>query len=128
VIVPTSTVNLLTEHVMSAALSLSDTVVAVAVAGDDEERRLIEHEWHEWECGVPIEVIVDPHRSLVRSVLHYIESIPTEDVVVTVLIPEIEPRKRRHEILHNQRGALLAAVLRSRTDVIVATMPFRLHD
>jgi hypothetical protein len=38
------------------------------------------------------------------------------------------PRKRHHEILHNQRGRLLAAVLRARTDVIVATMPFKLHD
>ncbi len=45
-----------------------------------------------------------------------------------MLIPEIVPRKRRHEILHNQRGRLLAAVLRARTDVIVATLPFKLHD
>jgi amino acid transporter len=128
VIVPTSTVSTLTERVLSAALSLSDTVVAVAVAGDEEERDRIMHDWYEWQCGVPLEVIVDPHRSLVRSVLHYIESIPEDDVVVEVLIAEVEPRKRRHEILHNQRGALLAAALRARTDVIVATMPFRLHD
>jgi hypothetical protein len=128
VIVPTSTVNMLTEHVLSTAISLADTVVAVAVAGDEEERKQIMHDWYEWQCGVPLEVILDPHRSLVRSVLHYIESIPEDDVVVAVLIAEIEPRKRRHEILHNQRGALLAAALRARTDVIVATMPFRLHD
>jgi len=47
---------------------------------------------------------------------------------VTVLIPEVIPRKQRHEILHNQRGRLLAAVLKSRTNVIVATLPFKLHD
>ena len=41
VIVPTSTVNLLTERALSAALSLGETVVAVAVAGDEEERREI---------------------------------------------------------------------------------------
>ena len=60
--------------------------------------------------------------------LQYIESIEESDAIVTVLIPEIVPRKRRHEILHNQRGRLLAAVLRSRTDAIVATLPFKLHD
>jgi amino acid transporter len=128
VIVPTSTVNMLTERALSAAMSLSETIVAVAVAGDEEEREQIKHAWDEWACRVPIEVLVDPHRSLIRSVLHYVESIPTGDVTVVVLIAEIEPRKRRHEILHNQRGALLAAALRARTDVIVATMPFRLHD
>jgi hypothetical protein len=128
VIVPTSTVNTLTERVLSAALSLSDTVVAVAVAGDEEERERIKHDWYEWQCGVSLEVLLDPHRSLVRTVLRYIESLEAEDVVIEVLIAEIEPRKRRHEILHNQRGALLAAALRARTDVIVATLPFRLHD
>ncbi len=35
VIVPTSTVNLLTERAVTAAMSLGDTVVAVAVAGDE---------------------------------------------------------------------------------------------
>jgi amino acid transporter len=128
VVVPTSTVSLSTERVLSAALSLGDDVIAVAVACDDDERARIKDRWDEWDPGVPIEIIVDPHRSLVRSVLHYVKAIPTEDVIITVLIIEIEPRKRRHEILHNQRGALLATALRFRTDVIVATVPFRLHD
>ena len=128
VVVPTTTASLATERGLSAALSLGDTVVAVAVASDDDERDRIKRQWDEWKSGVPIEVLVDPHRSLVRTVLRYIESIPKDDVTITVLIIEIEPRKRRHEILHNQRGALLATTLRRRTDVIVATLPFRLHD
>ena len=72
---------------------------------------------------MPLEVIVDPHRSLVRTVLKYVDSVEDEDddVTITVLIPEIIPSKRRHEILHNQRGRLLETALKSRTDVIVAT-------
>ena len=128
VIVPTSTVNLLTERAVSAAMSLGDTVVAIAVAADEDERAQIIRNWTEWNCGPPIEVIIDPHRSLIRSVLRYVESIHEEDTIVTVLVPEIVPRKRWHEILHNQRGRLLEAVLKARTDVIVATLPFKLHD
>ena len=94
-------------------------MVAVAVAGDEEERAQIIRNWTEWRCDAPIEVLVDPHRSLIRSVLKYVESIHEEDAIVTVLIAEIIPRKRRHEILHNQRGRLLEAVLKARTDVIV---------
>jgi hypothetical protein len=37
------------------------------------------------------------------------------------------PSKRRDEIFHNQRGRILEAVLQSRTDVIVATLPFRIE-
>jgi amino acid transporter len=128
VIVPTSTVNLLTERALSAALSMGDSVMAVAVAADEEERARIIRAWSDWAYDVPIEVIVDDHRSLIRSVLRYVASIEDEDAVITVLIAEIQPRKRYHEILHNQRGRLLAEVLRARTDVIVATLPFRLHD
>ena len=51
-----------------------------------------------------------------------------EDATVTVLIPEVIPSKRRHEILHNQRGRILEAVRKARTDVVVATLPFHIHD
>jgi amino acid transporter len=128
VIIPTSTVNMLTARAVSAALSLGETVVAVAVAGDDDECAEIKRAWAEWECGIPVEVLLDPKRSLIRTVLKYIKSIEEEDVEVTVLIPEIIPRKRRHEILHNQRGRLLESVLKSRTDVVIATLPLHIHD
>jgi hypothetical protein len=72
--------------------------------------------------------LIDPQRSLVRSVLEYLKSVEGDDVTITVLIPLVIPRKRRHEILHNQRGRLLESVLKARTDVVVATLPFHLHD
>jgi amino acid transporter len=128
VIVPSSTVNVLTERAISAALSLGETVVAVAVAGDEDECDQIKHNWDEWKSGVPIEVLLDPHRSLIRTVLRYIKSVEDEDAAITVLIPQIIPSKRRHEILHNQRGRLLEAVLKDHTDVVVAVLPFHIHD
>ncbi len=128
VIVPTSTVNLLTERALSAALSLGETVVAVAVAGEEDERQEVIAAWNAWSCDVPLEVLLDPHRSLIRSVLRYVQRLDPGDATVTVLIPELIPRKRRHEILHNQRGRLLASVLKARTDVVIATIPLHLHD
>jgi amino acid transporter len=129
VIVPSSTVNLLTERVLSAALSMGETVVAIAVAGDEDECDEIRRTWDEWESGVPIEVLLDPQRSLVGTVCRYIESIESRDTLtVTVLIPLIVPSKRWHEILHNQRGRLLEATLKQRTDVVVGMLPFHVHD
>jgi hypothetical protein len=128
VVIPTTTVSVLTERALSAGLSLGETVVAVAVAGDEEERDQIRRSWGDWKCSVPLEIVIDPQRSLIRTVLRYLRSIEGEDATITVLIPEIMPRKRRHEILHNQRGRLLEAVLKARTEVVVATLPFHLHD
>jgi amino acid transporter len=129
VIVPTTTVSLLSELALSAALSLGDSVVALAVAGDEDEADRIKQAWAEWACNVPLEVLLDPHRSLVRSVLRYVDSVKEKDTTITVLIPQIIPNKRRHEVLHNQRGRLLEAVLKARTTgVVVATLPFHIHD
>jgi hypothetical protein len=128
VVVPSASISLLTERALSAALSLGQTVIAVAVAGDEEECERLKHDWDEWKCGVPLEVLLDPHRSLIRSVLRYVESIRGQEATVTVLIAQIVPSKRRHEILHNQRGRLLEAVLKSRTDVVVATLSFHIKD
>ncbi len=128
VIVPISTVNLLTRKAISAALSMGEIVVGVGVGSDEDECEGIKRAWDEWAPGVPIEVLNDPQRSLIRTVLRYIESVENEDAVITVLIPEVIPHKRRHEILHNQRGRLLETVLKARTDVIVARLPFRLHE
>ncbi len=128
VVVPSSTVSLLTERAIGAALAMGETVVAVAVAGDEEESERIKRAWDEWSPGVPIEVLIDSHRSLVRSVLRYVRSVENEDATIIVLIPQIIPRKRRHEILHNQRGRLLESVLKVRASVVVATLPFRIHD
>ncbi len=128
VIVATSTVSLATEKAISAALSLGEIVVAVAVAGDEEECARIKRAWDDWQPGVSIEVLLDPHRSLARTVVRYIESVEDKDPSITVLIPEIVPAKYRHEILHNQRGRVLETVLRARTDVIVAVVPFKLHE
>ena len=128
VVVPSSTVNLLTQRAVSAALSMGETVVAVAVAGDEDEADRIKREWDDWQCGVSIEVLLDPHRSLIKTVVEYVKSVEDTDALITVLIPEIIPGKRRHEILHNQRGRLLEEVLKARGTVVVATLPFRIHD
>ncbi len=128
VIVPSTTISLLTERALSAALSLGETVVAVAVAGDEEECAKIKRNWDEWKPGVPIEVLLDPHRSLIRTVLRYIESVQREDATIMVLIPEVIPSKRRYEILHNQRGRLLESALTSQTSVVVATYPLHIDD
>jgi len=82
-----------------------DSVVALAVAGDEDEADRIKQAWAEWACNVPLEVLLDPHRSLVRSVLRYVDSVKEKDTTITVLIPQIIPNKRRHEVLHNQRAA-----------------------
>lgn len=126
VIVPIGEVSKLAEHALSAALALGDEVVAVTVQSDPGTAAALVRRWDEWNPGVRLQVIDSPQRSLVEPIVRYVRNEALGGRQIAVLIPEVEPRHRRYQILQNQRGILLAAVLRARTDVVVCVLPHRL--
>ena len=129
VVVPVNGVSRLTEDALSAALSMGSHVVAVSVAFDDQRASELEQEWARWDPGVELVVLRGDRSSLAAPILAYVNS---PDVLargrVVVLIAEVEPRRWRHQLLQNQRGVLLANVLRRGSDAAVSTLPFRLHE
>jgi amino acid transporter len=127
VIVPVVAVSRLTQRALETALRLGGEVVAVAVSLDPADTDRLCAQWKRWNPGVELEVLPSPHRSLVAPVVGYVQAAMTHGRQVTVLLSEVEPRRRRYQVLHNQRGLILAAALRSRTDAVVATLPFRLR-
>jgi len=126
VIVPVGEVSKLTRHALTAARSLGHDVVAVAVHGDPAKARALEESWDRWNPGVPLDVIDSPQRSLVQPIVDYVQRAAEGGRQIAVLIPEVEPLHRRYQILQSQRGLLLAAMLRARTDVVVCVVPYRL--
>jgi amino acid transporter len=127
VIVPIADVSLLAERALHVAFHLGGEVVPVAVSLDPESTAQLCARWKEWNPGVELRVLPSPHRNLVAPVVGYVQTQLKSGREVTVLLTEVEPRRRRHQILHNQRGLVLAAALRSRTDAVVATLPYRLR-
>ncbi|WP_034261934.1 amino acid permease [Actinospica robiniae] len=126
VIVPVGEISRLTEYALTAALSLGDEVVAVSIHLESERSARFRDAWDQWNPGVRLEIVESPHRSLVHPILAYVRRAQQDGRQIAVLIPEVEPRARRYRILQNQRGLLLATVLRARTDVLVCTLPYRL--
>lgn len=126
VIVPVADVSRRTELALSTAFRLGGDVVPVAVNLDHEVNQGLCASWKQWNPGVELQVLPSPHRSLVGPIVGFVQTQINHGRHVTVLLTEVEPRHRRHQILHNQRGLILAAALRSRTDAVIATLPFRL--
>lgn len=93
---------------------------------DPVKVRSLEESWDRWDPGVPLDAIGSPQRSLVQPIADYVQRAAEGRRQIAVLIPEAEPRHRRYQILQNQRGLLAAAALRSRTDVVVCVVPYRL--
>jgi Amino acid permease len=126
VIVPVGSISKLTEHALRAALSLGDDVIAVTVHPQAGQSAAFRAEWDRWNPGVRLETLNSPHRSLVHPVVDYVRQAQHGGRQVAVLIPEVQPRRWRYRILQNQRGLLLATVLRATTDVVICTIPYRL--
>jgi len=128
VVVPVAAVSKMTSAALSKAVSLGDEVAAVSVQFDDKAAASLRDEWDRWGPGVPLTILHSTSRSVTKPMLAYLRSPKLQArSSVLVLIPEVEPRKWRHQLLQNQRGIILANVLRRRSDVTVARMAFHLE-
>ena len=129
VIVPISGVNLAVIRAVDYARGQAGDIRAVMVNVDKEETALTQIKWAQWGCGVPLILLHSPYRSVLGSLLDYIEELLAKDPDgwVTVVIPEILPAKWWQNILHNQRALMLKAALLFKERVILTDVPFHLE-
>jgi amino acid transporter len=125
VIVPVVAVSRVAERALQAAMRLGGEVIPVAVDIDPAATHRLCKQWGEWDPGVELRVLPSPHRTLVAPTVGFVRTQIDKGRHVTVLLAQVEPRRRRHRLLYNQRGPILAAALRARTDAIVATLAVR---
>lgn len=128
VIIPISGVNRAVIRAVDYARSRGADVRAVLVDVDTEETAKTEIKWAQWGCGVPLIVLPSPYRSVLGSLLDYIEELLKKDTEgwVTVVIPEILPARWWQNILHNQRALMLKAALLFKERVILTDVPYHL--
>ena len=126
VIVPIVAVSSVAERAVQAALRLGGEVVPVTVEVDPQSTRRLSRQWEEWDPGLELKVLPSPHRSLVAPTVGFVRTQIEKGRDVTVLLAQVEPRRWRHRLLYNQRGPILAAALRARTNAVVATLAIRI--
>ena len=128
VIIPINGVNRAVIRAVDYARSRPGEVRAVLVDVDPEKTARLEMQWAQWGCGVNIVVLPSPYRSVLTSLLDYVEELLEKepDTWVTVVIPEILPARWWQNILHNQRALLLKASLLFKDRVILTDVPFHL--
>ena len=76
--------------------------------------------------GYELKVLASPHRSLVSPTVHFVKEQIDSGRDVTVLLSQVTPRRWRHQLLYNQRGPILEAALRARTNAIIASVSVRI--
>jgi amino acid transporter len=128
VIIPISGLNRAVVRAVDFARSRPGEIRAVFVDLDPEESAKVKIQWAQWGGGINLIALASPYRSVLGSLIEYIEEILEKepDTWVTVVIPEILPARWWQNILHNQRAFMLKAALLFKERVILIDVPFHL--
>jgi hypothetical protein len=129
IVVPVAGVNRVVLNTIGYAKSISENIIAVYVAFDEEDADKMEKKWDDWNTGVRLIVLKSSYRSILRPLIRFIDTIEWkmgETDYVTVMIPQFITRRWWHNILHNQSSLLIRAYLFNRKDVTIATVPYHL--
>lgn len=129
VIVPISTPTGVVAQTLRYAKVISQDIVALHIATDEETGQRVAEKWQAWDPGIELVTVYSPYRLVVQPLLDYISQLEAQknpEDYITVLIPEFETKKLWHRLLHNQTGWVLRTLLILRENVIVTTIPYHL--
>lgn len=128
VVVPVVAISRLTSEVLSIALGMGHTVVAVRVTYPDETTaaRQMEADWTRWRSDVGLVMLGSPHRELGRPLCDYVRGLSAQRVIV--LIGEVQPARLWERLLRNWRGDIVARRLSRNTTAVVCRYRMPLAD
>lgn len=127
-VVPIATLDLAGMRTLAYAASLGQPVLAVHISISEEEERRFRAYWSLWGDHLPLQTVLSPYRALVAPLVHYIETLHrlNPDLTLTVILPEVVTRHRRHQILHSRTAGRLRRGLRHLPKIVITTVPFHL--
>ena len=128
VVVPVNGITKAAAGALVYATTISDEVIAVYVEVDKRNTAQMQHEWEEWDIGVPLEVLPSPYRSILRPLVEYVENLrmlsPGE--LVTIVVPEIVPKKWWEHLLHNKTALYIRTAFLFKPNVVITAVPYLL--
>ncbi len=129
VVVPVASPTRVIWETLRYAKAMSEDIIAVHVAEDEDAATKVKAKWEAWDPGVRLVTLRSPYRMLSNPLMSFIEKLERHkrpEDYITVLIPEFETKKWWHRILHGQTGWMLRTMLILKEDVIVAAIPYHL--
>ena len=126
VIVPVNGISKATSGALVYATTISDEVVAVYIEVDKRETERITAEWEAWDIGVPLDVVPSPYRSILKPLVEYVENLRmvTPGELVTIVVPEIVPRRWWEHLLHNKTALYIRTAFLFKPNVVVTAVPY----
>ena len=127
-VVPIIAMDLASLRALAYAASLGQPVLALHISADEEEAKRFRSYWQEWGDHVPLEIVLSPYRALVAPLGRYLRLLHDQapHFTITVVLPELVPRRYWHRALHNGIAPRLRRALRQLPGIVITTVPFHL--
>jgi amino acid transporter len=127
ILLPVSKLDMSVSVTVAYGMSLGAPMKALHVVIDDDKANKLREDWDAWGVDVPLVMVASPYRTLIGPLLHEIHRVHREaGGLVTVLLPEVVPRRWWQEALHNQTVFTLQVALRRQPRVVVTALPLQL--
>lgn len=101
--------------------------VYIDISGNRAE---FERRWEQARFGVRLTVVESPYREIIAPILDFIRAVPrpTNDHVVTVILPEYAPENVGDALLHDQTSFILKQQLFGEPGVIFTDVPYHIDE
>lgn len=101
--------------------------VYVDIVGNRAE---FERRWDKAGFGVRLTVVDSPYREIIAPILDFVRAVPrpTNDHVVTVVLPEYAPENVGDALLHDQTSFILKQQLFGEPGVIMTDVPYHINE
>jgi amino acid transporter len=115
---------------LTYAQRLGPPVTAIHIEVDAEQRERLERQWEESGYEFSLVVIPSPYRSIVDPMVHYLRErrrAAAPGTLISAVIPEFVVPGRITQLLHNQTGLAIKAILAGEQGIAVTSVPFHLR-
>ncbi len=135
VVLPVSGVHRGVIKALDFACSISNRVTAVYIEVDPQTTEKVRQEWKEWGRDMPLVVLPCPYRSIVHTLLEFLEQADRESddgQKAVLVLPEFIPANWWENLLHNQTAWMIKLVLlyerrRYGSGRVIVDVPFHLR-
>ena len=131
IIVPVAGIHRVVASTISYAKTLTPNVIAFYVAISVEDEQHMQEKWARWNPEVRLVVFKSRYRTIVKPLVDFIERIDNqvhEKQTIMVLLPQFITHRWWHRLLHNQSASHIRKQLQSHNDIVVAVVPYHLHE
>ena len=126
VIVPVNGITKATSAALVYATTISEEVIAVCVEVDSRDTEQMLADWEAWDIGVPLEIVPSPYRSVLKPLVQFVDnlSMVMPGQLVTVIVPEIVPKRWWEHLLHNKTALYIRTAFLFKPNVVVIAIPY----